>query len=254
MSEPVLALLGAIIVLVGLLIGSVGVGGVLLVPALVHIAGMPIHAAIAAAMAAYFLAGMLGSIEYARIGAIEWREVGWLSLGAIPGAFAGAFAVHATDALLLESMIGALIVVSAVHALRRRDALASPPLKLGRRSLFVIGVVTGLGSAMSGTGGPLVLIPLLLWLRVPVLPAVGLSQAVQMPISLSATAGNLLLAEVDFEAAALIAGLLMVGVWGGARLAHRLPGAAMKRAVAGLLLLVGGSLLARAGFEFFFLR
>lgn len=249
MSEPVLAVLGAIIVLVGLLIGSVGVGGVLLVPALVYIAGMPIHAAISAAMAAYFFAGALGSIEYARSGSIKWREVGWLSLGAMPGAFAGAYTVHATNARLLESLIGLLIVISAINVLGRRDAPAAWPLNPRPRSLFVIGVVTGIGSAMSGTGGPLVLVPLLLGLRMPVLSVVGLSQAVQMPISISATLGNSLLVEIDFKAAAFITGLLMVGVWFGARLAHRLPGAAMKRAVALLLLMVGFSLLARAGFE-----
>ncbi|MBF2760365.1 MAG: sulfite exporter TauE/SafE family protein [Ectothiorhodospiraceae bacterium AqS1] len=254
MSEPVLALLGAIILIVGLLIGSVGVGGVLLVPALVYIADMPIHAAIAAAMAAYFLAGMLGSIEYARFGSIKWKEVGWLSLGAMPGAFAGAYLVHKTDAGLLESLIGALIIVSAINTLARRDALLPPPSSPMPGALFVIGVLTGIGSAMSGTGGPLVLVPLLLSLRMPVLPVVGLSQAVQMPISISATLGNSLLVEIDFKAAAMITGLLMIGVWFGARLAHRLPAAAMKRAVAWLLLVVGSSLLVRAGFDFFFLR
>ncbi|WP_038098648.1 sulfite exporter TauE/SafE family protein [Thioalkalivibrio sp. HK1] len=254
MSEPVLALLGAIIVVVGLLIGSVGVGGVLLVPALVYIAGMPIHAAIAAAMAAYFFAGMLGSIEYARSGSIKWREVGWLSSGAMPGAFVGAYAVHATDARLLESLIGALIVVSAINTLRRRDALLAPPSNPTPRAFFAIGLLTGIGSAMSGTGGPLVLVPLLLGLRMAVLPVVGLSQAVQMPISISATLGNSLQVEIDFKAAALITGLLMIGVWFGARLAHRLPGAAMKRAVASLLLVVGFSLLARASFEWLWAR
>jgi hypothetical protein len=51
-----IALLGA---LSGLMIGCIGIGGVILVPALVFLAGIPIQIAIPAAMFAYILSGWL---------------------------------------------------------------------------------------------------------------------------------------------------------------------------------------------------
>ena len=75
---------------------------------------------------------------------------------------------------------------------------------------------------MSGTGGPLVLLPILLWLHVPVLAAVGLSQVIQLPISAFATAGNILYGAIDATVAAALSVLLMVG--GVVRRPHRPPG------------------------------
>ena len=111
--------------------------------------------------------------------------------------------------------------------------------------LFAIGAVTGLGSSMSGTGGPLLLVPILLWLHVPVLASVGLSQVIQLPISAFATAGNLVYGAIDVVVAAALSLLLMIGVWLGARLAHRVSSAALKRFVSFVLLAVGGMMLVR---------
>ena len=119
------------------------------------------------------------------------------------------------------------------------------PRALAKGALFVIGAVTGIGSSMSGTGGPLVLIPILLWLQVPVLAAVGLSQVIQVPISVFATAGNLVYGVIDFTTAAAVSVVLMIGVWFGARIAHRVSSLAMKRFVSVALLAVGVAMLAQ---------
>ena len=72
------------------------------------------------------------------------------------------------------------------------------------------------------------------------LKTVGLSQVIQIPISLLATAGNLRYGEVDVALALGIAILLMGGVLLGARVAHVVPAPMLKRFVAAALLLVGG--------------
>ncbi len=58
--------------LVGALIGGVGVGGVLLVPALVYLGGVDIHVAIAAAMFSYLFTGVVGATVYARRGLFQF--------------------------------------------------------------------------------------------------------------------------------------------------------------------------------------
>ena len=157
----------------------------------------------------------------------------------MPGAFIGAATASVVPAFALELLIATLITGSVLNSLCGRVPAAHEPRVLGKGALFIIGAVTGAGSSMSGTGGPLILIPILLWLHVPVLAAVGLSQVIQLPISACATAGNFVYGAIDFMVAAMISVLLMIGVWFGARIAHRVSGIAMKRFVSAALLAVG---------------
>src|SRR5690606_9602644 len=77
--QPLLfALLGAG---AGVLIGCVGIGGVIIVPALVYLFGVPIHVAIAAAMFAFLLSGLVGTAEFARRRSIRWSMTGWMWAG-----------------------------------------------------------------------------------------------------------------------------------------------------------------------------
>src|SRR5690349_17053501 len=121
MSVAALMLVG-LGLLSGLLIGAIGIGGVILVPALVYFAGVPIHLAIAGAMASYILTGVVGTLLYARAKSIRWDMVWWLWAGAMPGAVAGAFAANAASARLLEILIGLLTCASGVHSLLSRSA------------------------------------------------------------------------------------------------------------------------------------
>ena len=77
-----------------------------------------------------------------------------------------------------------------------RPGRAGPGRAMAKPLLIALGGLTGFGSAMSGTGGPLILLPILLWLYVPVISAIGVAQAVQLPIALLATGGNFLSGEV----------------------------------------------------------
>ena len=103
--------------LAGLLIGAVGIGGVILVPALVYFVGVPIHAAIAGAMMSYLLTGLVGTLVYARAKSIQWNMVGWLWAGAMPAALGGALAANVASPALLEILIGLLTLSSGLQAL-----------------------------------------------------------------------------------------------------------------------------------------
>ena len=236
--------LSLICLLVGVLIGCIGIGGVLLVPALTYIGGMEIRVAIASCMFSYLFSGTIGVIEYTRRGSIRWSLSGWLCAGAMPGAFLGAATVSVVPGAHLEILIATLIIFSGVHALLRpaEDSDARLP---GGPWLAVIGAVVGYGSAMSGTGGPLLLVPILVWLKVPVLGAVGLSQVIQLPVATLATAGNLAYGSIDFAVGLGIAVLLMAGVAVGARIAHWVPAEVLRRIVALVLLVIGVLILTR---------
>lgn len=222
----------------GVMIGCIGVGGVILVPALVFLGGIPIQVAITAAMLAYILSGSVAAAVFARHKSIDWAMAGWLCAGAAPAAFAGAWLVSVVDARWLEAGIGALTLFSGLYALRRKQAEKSLQAMSGPL-MFAIGAFTGILSAMTGTSGPLVLVPILTALHMPILASIGLSQAIQMPIAVTATVGNFLYGAIDLGLSAVLAVSLTVGSWFGARLAHSLPREFLRRIVCGVLIVVG---------------
>lgn len=228
----------------GLMIGCIGIGGVILVPALAYIGGVPIHAAIAAAMAGYILTGLVGTLVFARNKTIRWDLSGALWIGAMPAALAGALAASIAPGRWLEAVIGAATLLSGAHALASRESADETAGRtLSSSALATIGAGVGFVSALSGTGGPLTLVPLLMWLRLPVLTVIGLAQAIQLPIALLATAGNFYAGTVDLALGALLGVGLSVGTWIGARLAHSLPRRTLRSIVSIVLLVVGGAIL-----------
>jgi len=236
-------LLIPIILLVGMLIGSIGIGGVVLVPALSYVAGIEIHIAIAACMLSYAFSGLVGASIYAKHGTIRWATGLWLCIGAMPGAYTGAFVVASLPSRTITIIIALFIVFASVQALRKPSKQDEKERDQSKILLLLIGAVVGFGSSLSGTGGPLLLVPLLVWLQWPVLTAVGLSQIIQLPISALATLGNYLHGEIDVKLGLGIAAVMIVGVALGARLAHRLPASLLRRIVAVVLGVVGISML-----------
>lgn len=167
-----IALLG---IVSGLMIGCIGIGGVILVPALVFVAGIAIHIAIPAAMFAYILSGLMATIVFARNKSIDWAMAAWLCLAGAPAAFAGAWAVSIFDSRLLAACLGLLTLLSGLNSLRRQHLAEPGDAKISRTVLLAVGVVTGFLSSLTGTGGPLILVPILISMRLPVLTSVGLS-------------------------------------------------------------------------------
>jgi len=78
-----------VVLFVGLLIGSVGIGGVLLVPALKYLGQIPLHTAIPACMVGYIATGVIGALVFGKHGSINWKMARFVCLGALPGAFFG---------------------------------------------------------------------------------------------------------------------------------------------------------------------
>lgn len=224
----------------GLMIGCIGIGGVILVPALVFLGGISIKIGIPAAMFAFILSGLVASFVFARNKSIRWGMAAWLCAGATPTAFAGAWAVSVVDPRVLEAVLGLLTFLSGINALRTRysiNELASHPET--NTMLLGVGAVTGFLSSVSGTGGPLVLVPILIAMKLPVLTAVGLSQTIQLPVAIAATFGNVIYGELDYALGGILAATLTVGSWYGAKLAHTLPRAALHQIVSVVLVGIG---------------
>jgi uncharacterized membrane protein YfcA len=241
-----IALLGTVS---GLMIGCIGIGGVILVPALVFLAGIAIHIAIPAAMFAYILSGLVATIVFARNKSIDWGMAIWLCIGGAPAAFAGAWAVSIFDSRLLAGCLGLLTLFSGINSLRPQNFTVSGNVDVSRGVLLVVGVVTGFLSSLTGTGGPLVLVPILISMKLAVLTSVGLSQIFQLPVAIAATAGNLAYGKLDLVLSAILAVSLSSGSWVGATLAHAVPRTILRGIVSAALVLIGVFILGNVGWR-----
>jgi uncharacterized protein len=105
-----------------------------------------------------------------------------------------------------------------------------------------VGVAVGFGSALTGTGGPVLLVPALLALRAAPLVAVGAGQVVQLPVAAAAATGYLVAGSVRVGLGTVLGVAAAAGVLAGAAVARRAD-AARLRAVVGLACVAAGALL-----------
>jgi uncharacterized protein len=238
MSAAVVVLLLACTLIVGALIGSVGVGGVLLAPALAFLAGLDVHEAMGTSMCAFLFTGVTGTASFSRRGSLDWSAGGRLAVGAIPGVLAGAWANGLFSEEALKLMLAVLLIATGIYAVAgsREAAERRAP---GAAALTAVGVAVGFGSGLTGTGGPVLAVPSLLLLGFPALATVAISQLAQLPIAGFGTLGFLLYGRVDLLLGAGLGLVASVGVLAGARIAHAVPAAMLRRGCAAACVAAG---------------
>lgn len=229
---------------VGVLIGMVGVGGVLLPPGLVTAGGMSPHAATATSTWAFVFTGSVGTIAYAWRGIVPWSMLVRLAVGIVPAAFLGARAnaLLPANAVLLAMAILTLAV--GIHQLLRKRGQAKLR-ELGNVHLVLIGAVVGFGSALTGTGGPVLLVPILLALGVAPLQAVAVSQAAQLPVVVPASVGYLHSGATEISVGTLLGITAAIGTIVGALIASRIAPERLRQIVALACIFAGALLLVR---------
>ena len=235
---------------VGTLIGTVGIGGILLIPALTAFAGLGIQEAMATALFTFAFTGITGTVMFQRRGSIDWRVTIPVCAGAIPFAFLGAWLNSLTGPTALALLLAAVIIFAGIHTLATwrgpRDPAFHGDRGLQRALLTAIGAVSGLGSGWTGVGGPALSVPLMVLFGFAALPSIGASQVIQIIAALSGTLGNLNFGTINFPVAAAVTLLEIAGVYVGARIAHAVSPGPLKRFVAWLCIAVGAFLIVRA--------
>ncbi len=178
----------------GFLAGMLGVGGgILIVPMLGYVflqqgysAESIMHLAVGTSMATITITSLSALRAHHRRGSVVWplfrKITPWLALGAIAG---GLSAGHFSTKQLL-TLLAVLEVIVAVQLILNVTP-APKPRSLGAGEAAVAGAAIGGVSTMAGVGGGVLLVPLFLFLSVPMRQAVGTSSACGFPISLIGT-------------------------------------------------------------------
>lgn len=248
----------AIGAIAGLLAGLLGVGGgLVIVPVLIFAfrwqafsEAVLTHMAIGTSLATILMTS-LGSIkQHHRAGAVRWSIIGYLSVGLVAGAVGGAFFADTLRGRVIQIFFAVFACVIAWQMVWGAKPAASRQIP-GAGGLVGAGGVIGFASAIFGIGGGSLTVPFLTWCNVRIQEAIGTSAACGFPIALAGALGfawtgwgalGLPQLSIGYVYMPALLGIAMTSVifaqW-GARLAHRLPAATLKKVFA--VLLVGVS-------------
>jgi uncharacterized membrane protein YfcA len=241
--------LALVALIVGALIGAVGIGGILLIPGLVVLGGMPIHAASATALFTFLFTGALSAWLFARRGSIDWRASIPVCTGALAFSYIGAVVNSLTNAVVLDRIIGTVILLAGINVifplLKARSRHETPHSAL---LLLTVGAAAGFGSGLTGAGGPLFSVPIMLSLGFAHLMTIGVSQILQLVSAASGTVANVAYGAIDFGSAALVVPFELLGVIAGVTIAHRADVAQLRRAAGWLCIVAGAFVLIRSAY------
>lgn len=247
----------------GVFAGMLGIGGgLVLVPALALMfatqgqipAAETLHMALGTSMASIIFTAMASIRTHHKHGAVRWDVVKTITPGILLGTGVGTLFAASVPARPLAIFFTFFVCVVAVQMALN---LKPKPTRDLPGSTGILGVGLGIGvlSSLVAIGGGSLTVPFLTWCNVKVQNAIGTSAAVGLPIALGGTAGYIFngWAKADLPSGSfgyvylpalvfLVVATMMTAPY-GARLAHRLPVATLKRIFAGLLVLLAGKML-----------
>lgn len=238
----VLALL--LVSAIGLLIGLIGLGGFLLVPVLVLLQGTSTREAVVVAAVAFLAGGLLSLAAWTRRAPAEVATHAPFLVGTAPGALVGAFVVGAVVDRALALVIAVAFASAAIAEWFGLPRTGRPRPLAGVRALGA-GVATGFGSAVTGTSGPMVAMPLLAWAGLPLGERIAIGQVAQVPIALGATLVFAGLGAIPWTLAGACSAALCAGMLASRVVARRVPAAGLRRMSALLMLGAAAAMLVR---------
>ncbi|CAA2139464.1 sulfite exporter TauE/SafE family protein [Hyphomicrobium sp. ghe19] len=221
---------------VGFLVGMTGVGaGSLMTPFLITNIGVPPALAVGTDLLFASITKASATWPHHNFGNVNWRLVGWLALGSVPGSVAMLIVLHllnpdtAALAHFIKQALVAALVLSSIAILIypfvvRGHANAGEPAEIKVRRLptlllgLTLGSIVTLTSVGAGAIGVVVLTLLYPMLRTRRLIGTDIVHAV--PLTLVSGLGHMSIGNTSFA----LLGLLLVGSIPGIALGSRLTG------------------------------
>lgn len=235
---------------VGVAISLTGVGGgVLAVPALSGVVGLPASVAVGTASAYIALANLGGVRAHLRLGNLDSGAFGSLLRFGLPGVALASLGVawwkhHAAAAGTLSGFqhglhglaLGVVAFCALLMTIKLHPAVRLPAFP--PRVTAALAVLAGALIGATGVGGGVILVPLLsLGYGLDARRTVGTSIAVSLILALVAAVFATLRHDVNWEAATAMALGSLVGVPAGSRLSVRMPEKSLSGTMVGLLIL-----------------
>ncbi len=214
-----------------------------------------VHMAIATSLATILFTSASSVRAHHQRGAVLWPVARVLAPGILVGALLGAQIAAALTTAWLALLFAGFIGFSATQMLLNRKPKPSRELP-GKAGMFGMGNLIGVVSSLVGAGGGFVSVPFMVWCNVKMHHAVATSAALGFPIALAGTVGYVIAGwrelgpptwqfagYVYLPALVTISAMSVMTAPLGAKVAHSLDVAGLKRYFAGLLYLLAGYML-----------
>lgn len=247
-------LLGAF---VGFMAGLLGVGGGgIMVPVLTTLflyQGIPaenvVHLALGTSMASIIFTSISSLRAHQAAAAVLWGVVRSMSPGILLGTFLATFIAANASSFYLAIFFALFMAFVSAQMFLNKKPKPSRGLA-GNKGLLLGGSGIGAVSALVSTGGGSLTVPYLVWQNVDIKKAIGTSAAIGLPISIAGTAGYIIngwsATSVDSQTLGFIylPAVLLISITSvvtaplGAKLAHKLPVAFLKKVFALLLIVL----------------
>lgn len=239
---------------VGILVGLTGVGGgIVLLPILTSMLGIPPIIAVGSDAAVNAITKIGAGVVHWRSGNVNWRLLGALTLGSIPGAALGVLwlgVLHATRGAgvnrVLNIAIAILLIVVPVASLytarlaRKPDALPVTRTITPAYGLAIIGFVVGLLVGVTSIGsGTVALLLLLIFFAYAPTTIIGTDVVHGFVLTAFTSVLQMKLGNVDYS---LVGYILIGSIPGGiigAYLTNYIPSHRLKQALFAMLVVFG---------------
>lgn len=209
---------------IGISLGISGYGGFLVPAILISVLHMGPRDAVAHGLLSFILPGILGAYLYwRRARTPSWSITVWLCVGTVPGVLVGRALSGIVSERFLELLLAIVVLLAGVGLLMQRRLRPRRRVHQYRSSASIVSIVGGTGflggaaSVLTGVGGPLITVPLLVAFGYEVTTLIG--AAILNAVLVSVLAASSLLNVVTIQPALLITisilqlGGVAIGVW-----------------------------------------
>ena len=223
-------------IIIGGMIGLTGIAGFLLPMLYSGFMGMPAAQGMALSFFAFLISGILGSRNYYKSDNLDVKLAVTISIGSIIGAIAGVWMNLLIDESIVKRILYLVVLLSGISILVRKDKERE---KAGKRKIpaaaaILFGLATGCICALSGAGGPILVMPLLVTFGVQVKMAVGVALFNSIFIAIPSCIGYSMQCDASSMALLLVVSMIShgAGVWIGSHNADRIKPQPLKKGVA----------------------
>ena len=250
---------------VGLAVGATGVGGgSLMTPILILFYGINPAMAVGTDLLYASISKSFGVLLHGRNGSLDWRIVRWLAVGSVPATLLTLGLLSTIERgphldAVIKLTLSIAIIVTATFALFQEQLLSvlrteslgllrewreRGQIQLTIASGALIGALVTISSVGAGVIGMMLL--LMLYPKHEPIRLVGSDLAHAVLITAIAGIGHIGLGTVDYSMLGYLLIGALPGIWLGSKLAFKLSPKLLKRLIAGFLVFIGTTMLAKA--------
>ena len=229
---------------VGAFVGLTGVAGFLLPIVYTGPLAIGVTEGLALSFAAFIVSGALGSVTYKKAGNLDIPLGIRLSLGSLLGAALGVKLNLIIPESMVKILLYVVVLLSGISILLRKDKKGEEGkgyvISEHLAATLALGFVTGVICALSGAGGPVLVMPLLVVLGISIRTAVGVALFNSVFIGIPACIGYMMQCDIRSLLPVMAAALVFhgIGVFFGSRNAVRINQSLLKKGIAVFSILI----------------